>query len=306
MITNTQILNDGKVVTIEAEGGWSGPVRLPAGGQNEIMERMKPTQDASPFTGLCSQGLGLPQSTDNALADVTGRDTIFERRELAGAYQEMAKGLMGDVSTSITAAGRILKDSDLKDEVKAARAAEKLAPALEALPKVFERALEPLQERAELLTLAVTAALLPAPTEGMGAMIRELRAGEIRRAAEAMPENDRHAFALRLAGNGKIDALHALDDDPSGRAIVDADTLTRAREVALRKIGGADLLSAWRDSLVLLEKAAATADVLSGQIMRHMPVKSAATYPGQTQATKRRIADMTKRARVNPWRADAA
>ena len=43
-------------------------------------------------------------------------------------------------------------------------------------------------------------------------------------------------------------------------------------------------------------KCAATADVVSGQRIRHKPVKSESAYPGQTQATKRRVADMTRRA----------
>lgn len=266
------------------------------------MERTTKATGPSPFGSIASSGLGLPEGMDWQLGQIVANDTQLERKALAATYSAWMKGILADVAPGVQAALAVARNRDLKDSVREARTLEKLAPALEKLPFAIEKGLAPLLEQAEQLTGLAVAALLPEPIEGHGLMVRELRAGEIRRRALEMPENERPRFALALAGRGLVDALHALDDDPGGVGLVAEEPMRRAREVLMRKIGGAGFLEAWRDSIRFAEVAAAYGDAIAGQIMSAMPIPKREKAPTDLLASvKTIVAGHADRARLNPW-----
>lgn len=296
-------LNDcGKLqATIEAEG-YTGKVLVPAlPGRDEVYARSQSTPEPCPLAGI-GAALGLPEKVDVSLDELFKQENVFERQALGTVYDELGKALLADLGPATTKAYRFLKNSDMTPEAQQLRAVEALTPALERLPMLVDKVVEPLLERVEVLTAAMEHALKPAPAKSDGAALRaEMRASEIRSQFAALGALDQPGYVLGLAERGQIDALHALDDDPAGRELVTPEVYNRAREVALRAKGGDALLTAWRDSLKLAERAAVSCDVSTGQILGALPLAKRPQWTGVHGKTKAAIAAAVRRARMAPW-----
>lgn len=278
-----------------------GKLALPDESREAVHARAKKTGEPCPLGTIASAGMGLPGSVDGQIAELLSRDTVLQRQALSDTYSTWLDGLTRDVAPAFRAAQDVSRNMDLKDEIREQRAMEKLAPALEAFPKVLDAGLEPLVRRVDKLTDAVSMALLPAEIEGYGILAREMRAAEVRRRFMETPEAQRPGLALDLAGRGALDALHALDDDPVTGILLDNNLRPRVRETALRAIGGGPLLTLWRDTIGHAEHAASYAGAIAAILGNAMPFRADFNISGPdkvTEAVKRAV----KHAGLEPWK----
>jgi hypothetical protein len=102
----------------------------------------------------------------------------------------------------------------------------------------------------------VEGALLPLPRQGQDAMIREIRAAEVRSYIAGLDEPDRMGAVLQFGEGAKLEALAAMQDDPRGRDFVSAEILNEARLQAILAQDGQFLLDELEDDRNMLSGAA--------------------------------------------------
>lgn len=297
MITQAEVDDKTTVYLLEAPGFET--MRLPVPHPGDPEERSIRAQGQTPLFGLMPLLGGLTKD-DAHLDQVLSHDTHHERQALTGVYESWKNLLLRDVVGPFQVAGKVLGNGDLKDEVKQARAMEAMQPALESLPNAFNVGMKPILDRAAVLTTAVQAALLPAPAQGETAIIRELRADQVRRRALEMKATELPKFALELAQRGRVDAFHALEDDPCGVQFLDATATTRAREMLLDTLGGRNLAIAWKDSLHLAEVAASRAEIVAARVLAMLPLQEPPKFRFLNQV-QGQVAGFVSRARLPVW-----
>jgi len=248
-----------------------GTLPLPDSSLEDQFMRSAKTTNPSPLGTMASAAFGLPASVDAQMAELFARDTVAERASLAPSYELWLGELVNNVAPAVRKCADVLKNQDLKEQVRDQRAMETLKPAVEALPAVFEKGLAPLENRVETLSRAVEMALMPEPVEGAALMVREQRAAEVRARALGLKELERVPFALGLASRGRVEAVHALGDDPAALEVIRPEDMLRVRETLLDALGGTALRTMWQDSIGHLEQAAAYADAIGIILANNLP-----------------------------------
>jgi hypothetical protein len=295
----TQIEADEQATVFQIEGQGFEKMRLPVPHPADPEERSTRAQGQTSLFGIMPLLGGLTKD-DAHLGAILNHDTVFERQMLQDTYRSWMQTLSRDLVEPVGRARKVLQDTDLKDAVRDARAREALQPGLESMSSALEVGMKPILDRAAALTIAVEAALLPAPATGEAAIIRELRADQVRRRAMDMKPSEVPKFAIQLAERGMVDALHALEDDPCGVRFLDATVTTRAREMLLDTLGGLALAVAWKDALHLAEVAASRAEIVAGRVLAMLPLQEPPRFRFLA-AVQEQVAGFVSRARLPVW-----
>jgi len=156
----------------------------------------------------------------------------------------------------------IMADDDLTPEAKQKRALAEVEAVAGRVRSYFAGIMGELMEQLSKTERLVEGALLPLPKAGQDALIREIRAAEVRGYIAGLDKPDRMGAVLQFGEGAKLEALAALFEDPRGRDFVPAETLNQARKSAITAQGGKWLLDWLEDDRNALVGAASRMSML--------------------------------------------
>ncbi|MFW5487349.1 MAG: hypothetical protein ACNI3A_02835 [Desulfovibrio sp.] len=194
-------------------------------------------QPAEPHgLGNIGNALGLPR-LDMRLKSILSRDNAHSIKSRSRHYDRIAKIAIDPLGTAIANARRIAKNTDLKDEIRARRAAEAIEGAWPEAQKELD-AIQGELSKAVNFAEAVYREVWTRP-EDTDPHLQELRDREVRDVLRSMEDNKRIVAIMDAARAGRLDLFRILEADPLGQLATSfpSDTMDRARALVLDKAG---------------------------------------------------------------------
>lgn len=200
-------------------------------------------QDASgpaPLAGL-AEGLNLPEAA-HRLGAVDAKADMLRRGALSFAHVGAVKGLIeGGLAEKIAQVRRVASDSDLRPEVRQAKA---LSAASDIMTQVRHK-LEPVAQTAKAWPKrfgeALDAALVDDATDPLTSA-SAIQAMEVRQRIGSMDPAQRIAAAFAAADAGQLGVIRALASDPLGPQLP-ADVLGECKARAVAAAGAPGLVA---------------------------------------------------------------
>jgi len=155
----------------------------------------------------------------------------------------------------------IMQNGELTQEAKQNRALKEMDALTTKVRSYFAKIMGDLMDKLNQVERLVDGALLPDPRPGQE-FVTELRAQEIRSYLASLDEAGRIGAVNQYGERAKLEALHAMTDDPNGRDYVDKAFLDNARCAAIRAQGGEFLLDDLSDARDMLMGAASRASMV--------------------------------------------
>jgi hypothetical protein len=157
----------------------------------------------------------------------------------------------------------IMANGELTQEAKQARAIKEMEALTGKVRSYFAKIMTGLMDDLNKAERLIDGALLPEPIRPAGQeAVGELRAQEIRSYLASLDEGGRIAAVNQYGERAKLEALHAMTDDPNGRDFVDKGFLDNAKCAAIRAQGGEWLLDDLSDARDMLMGAASRASLV--------------------------------------------
>lgn len=247
---------------------------------------------------------GAPAMTPTPLADIHRQlFTYDEARQLGGIVKTMilnnedearrralldldarVAGFLQDakVSETLDKVRGIMADMDLTHEARQKRAIEVMQELQGRVQGYFGRIMTDLMDKLSKAERLIDGALLPEPRPGQEVLV-ELRAQEIRAYLASLDDAGRMGAVLKYGEKAKLEALHAMTDDPNGRDFVDRAFLDNARCAAVRAQGGEWLLDDLEDARDMLQGVATRATLVESLLWNGMGVLGVKVKQGPSQ-----------------------
>lgn len=246
---------------------------------------------------------GAPAMTPSPLADIHKQlFTYDEARQLGGLVKTMTNnedearrralldldtrvaGFLHDakVPETLDKVRGIMADMDLTSEARQKRAIEVMQELQGRVQGYFGRIMTDLMDKLTKAERLVDGALLPEPRPGQE-VLTELRAQEIRSYLASLDDAGRIGAVNNYGEKAKLEALHAMTDDPNGRDFVDRAFLDNARCAAVRAQGGEWLLDDLEDARDMLQGVATRATLVESLLWNGMGVLGVKVKQGPSQ-----------------------
>lgn len=247
---------------------------------------------------------GAPAMTPSPLADIHKQlFTYDEARQLGGLVKTMTNnedearrralldldarvaGFLHDakVPETLDKVRGIMADMDLTHEAKQKRAIAMMEELQGRVQGYFGRILSGLMDELNKAERLIDGALLPEPRPAGQEAVTELRAQEIRAYLASLDDAGRMGAVLKYGEKAKLEALHAMTDDPNGRDFVDRAFLDNARCAAVRAQGGEWLLDDLADARDMLQGVATRATLVESLLWNGMGVLGVKVKQGPSQ-----------------------